>query len=462
MNKFSKLSLIALTALTLNACALFEDDAEKKLEGDRLSLYDFEKTLQSDPNTQFGMDGLEEQSTITLPDTLAGGVDDTMSLVAPWDNQFWPQVGGYPNHTMKHLAFGDAQPKRQWSTSIGRGTTKRSPLTSPPTVGDGKVFTLSTRANAQATDAKTGKVLWTKSVLKKGEDEAVIGGGTAFSGNMLYVTNGFDELLALNPNTGKIIWRTSTPDPVRGAPAAIPGRVFVTTMNNKTLGFDAANGQLLWQHSGLTGGTSILGASTPAIDKNAVITAYTSGEVYALRIENGQELWGENLSPIARAAGAAGLSDIRALPVIDKGIVYTVSNANRLAAIDMRTGTSIWQASIGSSATPWVSGNRVYVIGSQNTLIALNNENGDVIWQSALPRFEDPEDRTGVITWQGPILAGNRLMAFSSHGMAQEFNPVDGSVLRTWDIGGDVMLSPAVALRTLYMVNEGGNLSAWK
>ena len=462
MNKFNKLSLIALTALSINACAMFEDDAEKKLEGDRLSLYDFEKTLQSDPNTKFGMDGLEDQTMIALPEALSGGTDATMSLVAPWDNQFWPQVGGYPNHTMKHVAFTEAQPSRAWSTSIGRGTTKRNPLTSPPTVGDGKVFTLSTRANVQATDATTGKVIWTQSTLKKGEDEAVIGGGTAFSGSMVFVTSGFDELVALNPDTGKIIWRTTTPDPVRGAPAAIPGRVFVTTMNNKTVAYDATDGTLLWQHSGLTGGTSILGASTPAIDKNAIITAYTSGEIYALRIENGQELWGENLSPIARAAGLAGLSDIRALPVIDKNVVYTVSNANRLAAIDMRTGTPIWQASIGSSTTPWVSGNRVYVIGSQNTLIALDNANGDVIWQSALPRFEDPEDRTGVLTWQGPILAGNRLIAFSSDGQAQAFNPVDGALLRSWDTNGDIMLPPAVANRTLYTVNEGGTLSAWK
>ena len=155
-----------------------------------------------------------------------GGADTNMSLVAAWDNQFWPQVGGYPNHTMKHVAFTEAQPTRAWSTSIGRGTSKRNPLTSAPTVGDGKVFTLSTGANVQATDAKTGKVIWTQSVLKKNEDEAVIGGGTAFSGNLVFVTSGFNEVVALNPNTGKIVWRAPAPDPVRGAPAAIPGRVF--------------------------------------------------------------------------------------------------------------------------------------------------------------------------------------------------------------------------------------------
>jgi outer membrane protein assembly factor BamB len=298
--------------------------------------------------------------------------------------------------------------------------------------------------------------------VKKGEDETVIGGGIAYSGGRLYVTNGFNEILALKPDTGRILWRTETPDTLRGAPSAVPGRVFVSGMNNKTFALDSASGQILWQHSGLTGGTSVLGASTPAIDKDAIITAYTSGEVYALRIENGQELWAENLSPIARAAGQSLLTDIRALPVIDKGAVYSVSNANRMAAIDMRTGLPKWQVSIGSSQTPWVSGNRTYVIGSQSSLIALDNENGDIIWQQALPKYEDPDDREGLMVWSGPILAGNRLLAFSSEGLAIEFNPLDGSIIRRWDTDGDVMLPVAIADETLYIVTENGVVSAWK
>jgi outer membrane protein assembly factor BamB len=133
-----------------------------------------------------------------------------------------------------------------------------------------------------------------------------------------------------------------------------------------------------------------------------------------------------------------------------------------LAAIDMRTGLPKWQVSIGSSQTPWVSGNRTYVIGSQSSLIALDNENGDIIWQQALPKYEDPDDREGLMVWSGPILAGNRLLAFSSEGLAIEFNPLDGSIIRRWDTDGDVMLPVAIADETLYIVTENGVVSAWK
>jgi outer membrane protein assembly factor BamB len=457
------LSFIAL--LTLSACGtidnMFSGGEENKLEGERLSLYDFEKTLRPDGSVQFGMDS-DEQALITLPDTLKGGIDETISLNAPWENKFWPQVGGYPNHTMKHVAFNEGEPRRIWSTSIGRGSSTNTPLTSAPVIAEGMVFTLDTRSNVQATDSATGKKLWSQNILKAGEDESVLGGGIAFSGGQLFATNGFNEIVSLNPQTGKILWRTETKSPIRGAPAAVPGRLFVITMDNKTLALNASDGQILWQHSGLSGDTSLLGATTPAIDRNAVITAYSSGEIYALRIENGQELWVDNLAPIARSAGRMQLSDIRALPVVDDGMVIATSHANRISANDIRTGLPQWNAAIGSSSTPWVSGNRIYIIGLQGALISLDKASGEVIWQTALPRFEDADDREDPITWQGPLLAGNRLMAFASTGEVYDINPVDGSIIRTWDVGQDMRLPPAVAGGVLYVVDDGGTLRAFR
>lgn len=458
------ISIFALIGLTACSTATnwFGESEAPPLEGERVSLYDFEKSLQRGTNTQFGMDGLGEQTLVTLPATLTGGVDGDLRLESPWQNKFWPQTGGYPNHAMKNVALSQNALAKFWSTSIGSGAKKNIPLTAAPIVADGKVFTLDTRSTVQAVNAADGKVLWSQKVIKKGEDESVIGGGLAFSGGKVFVTNGFNEVVALNPENGSVLWRTNIEGPARAAPAAVPGRVFVVTMDNKTVALDAATGKQLWRHSGLNESAGVLGAATPAVTRDSVISAYTSGEVYALRIENGQELWGDNLAPLARTTGRMSLSDIRALPVVYENYVYAISYANRMAAIDMRTGRADWQANIGSITTPWVSGNRIFVISTENTLISLNRETGEMIWQKPLPHYEDPEDREGVIVWQGPILAGNRLLAFSSHGLAQEFDPVSGEVKREWNLDGDMTLAPAVADGTLYTVNSNGRLTAWR
>ena len=275
---------------------------------------------------------------------------------------------------------------------------------------------------------------------------------------VIFVTNGFNELLALNADNGDILWRTSTKEPVRAAPSAIPSRVFVTTMNNRTLAFDSENGDQLWSHRGLSSNSGVLGSAKPAISRDAVITAYESGEIYALQIDTGTELWSENLSPLARTAGQTILSDIQALPVIDGNIIFAASYDNRMSAINTRTGQTIWSVPLGTSSTPWLSGNRLFAIENQGTILSINKDGGQILWQTALQQTKGDD----AITWQGPYLAGNRLLAFGSHGALLSINPADGSIMNHNDFEEDIYLPPIIANSTLYAVDESGRLHAWQ
>jgi len=448
-------------SIALSACGTldyFSDKPDNKIEGDRLSINDFEKSLQSGSSTKFGMDkGESDTNTITLSN-IAGGTDTAITLDAPWTNKFWPQIGGYPNHAMKHIAFNNREPKSIWSESIGAGGTKRMPLTSAPIMADGTIFTLNNDAEIVAFDANNGDELWDHDIIKTGEDEVVIGGGLAFSGGQLFATNGFNEVIALNPKNGNILWRTDTKAPIRAAPSAMPGRVIISTMNNETIALNSKTGERLWSHRGLSSEAGLLGSSTPALTRDAVITAYSSGEIYALQIDTGLELWSVNLSPLTRISGQSSITDIRALPVVEKGIVYAASSKNRMHAIDIRTGQTTWQTALGTNTTPWISGNRLFVIDARGTLVSIDKDSGNGLWQTDLDQFDD-DDR---IQWTGPILANNRLIVIGSHGEAHDYNPQDGSFIRSWDIDKNVMLAPALANETLYLLSDSGRLRAYR
>lgn len=454
------LSLALIMALT--ACSslnIFEDEKEERIEGERMSLYHFEKTLQKDPNTQFGLDGNEGvDAGITLSAVLNGEADEAMRLDKAWTNKFWPQAGGYPNHTMRHLEFTNQMPEEIWSRSIGEGGDERMPLTSAPVVTSDTVFTLNNDSEVYAFDIDNGDLLWETEVIKSGEDEIVIGGGLGFSAGKLFVTNGFNEVIAIDANDGEILWRTETKAPVRGAPSAIPGRVIVTTLGNETIAFDTANGEKLWSHRGLSSGAGLVGATTPAIVKDAVITTYGSGEVYALQINTGLELWSENLSPLAKNAGQSNITDIHALPVVDDGYVYVTSYNNQMRSIDVRTGKTQWNIPVGGTSTPWVSGNRVFMITTQGELVSINRVSGDIMWQMALPQFEDEDDREDPITWTGPLLAGDQLIIVSTHGEIALLDPKDGQYIDSDEIGDDLRLAPAIANGSLYLVDQDGEI----
>jgi outer membrane protein assembly factor BamB len=441
MNFSRLLPLAAALTIALSGCSTFDGGGkDEKLPGKRISVLDLQKNLQ--------------------PDT---PVLDAEGFIAPtaWRNEFWPQAGGYPNHAMQNLVLNEGELTRIWRTSIGRGTVKTLPLTAQPIIVDGKAFTLDTDSHLSAFSLADGKRLWKTNVRAKEEDDAVIGGGVAYSKGRLYATTGYDELLSLSPADGKILWRAKLPTPSRAAPTVMEERVFVTTLDNRLIAFDVKDGRKLWEYAGISEAAGLVGGASPAASREIVVPAFSSGEVFALRIENGAVAWGDNLSNTRRAGGIEGISDIRGLPIIDNGMVIAISFGGRLAAIDERTGDRIWQKEIPGSETPWVAGNHLFVISSDNELVGLGRDDGSIRWVRQLPRFENEKSRKNPIFWTGPVYAGGRLIVAGTNGDIVEAKPEDGSIIRTWRAGGAVHISPVVAGGVMYVLTEDGELTAY-
>jgi len=420
---------------------VFTSDDQEPLPGERISILELQRTIEPDNDAL-----------------------DAQGLVAPepWRNEYWPQAGGYPNHTMQHLALNAGRLTKIWSTNIGSGTSTNLPLTAQPIVVDGRIFALDSKSTLTAFSIKDGKKLWRVDTSNPKEDEEAISGGISYSQGQLYVTAGYDEVLALTPESGALIWRVRIPSPARAAPTAMDGRVFVTTIDNRVLALNAADGQLLWDYTGVGESTGLVGAASPALSHEIVVPAFSSGEIFALRVENGAAAWSENLGSFRAAGGLNALSDIRGLPVVDKGVVIAISFGGRLIAIDERTGNRIWQREIGGSETPWVAGNYLFILSANNEIVALGRDNGVIRWVRALPRYKNPEDRKDAIFWTGPILAGGRLIAASTNGDIVEVSPENGDIIRTWSVSEPIAIAPIVAGETLYLLSEKGNLMAFK
>jgi outer membrane protein assembly factor BamB len=429
------LPLALCTILAVSACS--DKDDKPPLEGERISVLELQSSLE--------------------PDDAALAAE---GLVTPeqWRNEFWPQAGGYPNHSMQNLFLNNAALKRAWSADIGAGSTEDYPLTAQPVVADGKVFTLDTDAQLSAFDAANGKTVWQIDVRKKKEEDPVISGGIAFGGGVLYVTNGYDELLAVKPADGKIFWRKSIGSPSRSAPTILDQRVFVTTLDNRLLALNATDGALIWEYTGVSETAGLVGAASPAASREIVVPVFSSGEITALRVENGSVAWSDNLASTRRLGNLDSISDIKAHPVIDKGVVIGISFSDRLVAIDERSGSRVWQREIGGSNTPWVAGNHLFVLSLNNELVALGRDTGAISWVTKFPRF----DGDTPLAFTGPILAGGRLFVFGSDGRVVEAAPDTGKVVKEWDAGDSVLIAPVIAAGTLYVLTEDGTLTAYR
>lgn len=431
---YKSLIILSAASLLLSACG---DDEKPPLPGERISVLELQKSLEPDDVV------LEAQGLITPEE---------------WKNEFWPQVGGYPNHSMQNLALGPSPLKKAWSAKIGAGSTDELPLVAQPVLVDGRIYTLDTEAEVTAFDVTNGQQIWKTNVSADKDDDNVIGGGIASSGGLLYVTSGYNEVLALNPSDGSIIWRKTIPAASRAAPTVMDSRVFVTTLDGRLLALNAVDGAPLWDYTGIAEAATLVGGASPAASRDIVLPVFSSGEITALRVGNGSVAWSDNLSNVKGLGGLAEISDIKALPVIDKGIVFAISFSGRLAAIDERTGTRIWQREIGGSQTPWLAGNHMFVLSSTNQLIALGRETGAIRWINDLPRTNDGEP----MRFTGPVLAGGRLIVAGTNGTVIEVNPQDGKILTQWNAGATISLPPLIAGGTLYMLSDDGVLSAYR
>ena len=221
---------------------------------------------------------------------------------------------------------------------------------------------------------------------------------------------------------------------------------------------DSGDGRVLWEHSGVSDNASLVGAASPAANQDIVVPVFSSGEIMALRIENGSVAWTDNLSNIRGLGGLSTITDIKALPVIDKGLILAISFSGRFVAIDERTGTRVWQREISGSQTPWMAGNHIFVLSSENQLIAMGRETGSIRWITELPRFEDEDP----LVFTGPVLAGGRLILAGTDGRIIEVAPETGDILRQWDAGNTITIPPIIAGETLYLLERDGTLSAYR
>ena len=385
------------------------------------------------------------------------------ALPDAWQNVTWPQAGGFPNHSMQNLFFSPDAPKKVWSADIGRGSTNDLVLTSQPVVAAGMIFTLDTKSQLSAFKIENGKKAWSKNIKNKDEDEQVISGGIAFAKNVLYVSTGYDEVLAFNAQDGELVWRKRLPAPSRAAPTILGNKVFVSTIDSRLLALNAANGTGVWEYTGISEATALLGAASPAANNEIVVPVFSSGEVTALRAENGSVAWSDNLANVRRyGGGLESLADIKAMPIIDRGMVIVISAGGKLAAINETTGERIWERDISGSQTPWVSGNHVYVVSTENQVIAFSALDGSIFWITQLPQYKNAKNKTGKVHWTGPIMASGRLVVAGSNGRLAEIEPHKGGIIRMNKTKKSFQIAPIIANNMLFLLAEDGTLIAYK
>jgi outer membrane protein assembly factor BamB len=437
----------------------FSGAKKSKIRGERISVLSAEQTVKVDPDMA--------KTKVALP--------------PPYQNDAWPEPGGYAANAMYHLK-ADGQLTTAWQADAGKGSDDDSRLTAPPIVAGGRVFVLDAAAHVFAFNAKDGQALWDKDLAPTGERDTILfgtlpgfgmfgedmsidpskgfGGGVSFDDGKLFVSTGFGSVIALDAASGRQLWKSELGIPIVNAPVANGGRVFVSSQDNHFYSLAEKDGRTLWDHQGITESAGILESTSAAVSGDYVIVPYTSGELFALRVDDGRPTWNDMLTRSGNVTALSELDDIAGRPVIDRDMVFAISHSGIMVAINLNTGDRAWSRDVGGIQTPWVAGDFVYVLTTDGQVLCLARKDGRVKWIHQLTRWQDLENKDGLITWSGPVLVSDRLVLASSDGYAVSLSPYTGELLGKITIPDGTFISPIVADGTLYFLTNSAQLVA--
>lgn len=439
-----RLLAITIATLSLAGCetlgSLFDfDGPEERLEGERISVMSLESSLEPDPRL----------------------ADLQVRLPRPYENEEWPQAGGYPGHAMHHLALSET-PRVVWRADIGSGSDRDQRIPGQPVVGGGRLYAMDARSRVSAFDLANGNRIWSVDLTPREENAGAIGGGIAFDRGRVFAATAYGEAVALDAATGATLWREKLTAPARVPPTVDGNLVFVVGHDNQIVALDGDSGRTVWSYTSVAEGAGIVGAGNPAVEGGIVVAPFSSGDLVALREDSGRVAWTDSLIRAQRLSSVATINDIAGSPVIDRGRVYAISHSGRMVALDLRTGDRIWEQSIGGVQAPWVAGDFLFAITIDADLVCLSRRDGRIRWVRPLQRWERPKERKGPIIWYGPILASDRLVVVSNRGRALSVSPYTGEILGGVELPTGASRAPVVAGGMLFILTDGASIVAMK
>lgn len=280
---------------------------------------------------------------------------------------------------------------RLWSEKIGQGAEDKA-LKLIPAFSGSRVFAASADGKVKAFESATGRRLWEVNIedfysaqeqkvsFSKASDS--ITGGVGVGEGLVMVGSAAGELIAINQSDGSLAWRAITSSEILSPPQALNDLVVAQTIDGKVSGYNALDGERLWQYQTSIPSLTLRGTSTLLLGEY-VIAGFANGRIAALDPVRGLA------SVDQRIAAATGKSDLERLIDIDGSMVqrgsqlFAATYQGNIVAMNLAANGRIMWAKETSSISGLGSGfGNVYLATADSELNAYGMDDGRDIWDT--------------------------------------------------------------------------------
>jgi len=282
-----------------------------------------------------------------------------------------------------------------------------------PTWDSGRVYALGAVGDFRCLDAKTGKVLWSKNILKDNGASNLQWGMAAsplvVDEKVIVLPGGSSgSIVAYNKVTGTPVWKVLKDQAAYSSPALVTlaGRRQVLVMTgSRAVGINPSDGELLWEYPWSTY-QGISAAQPIVVDHNHVFISAGYGKGAALL-----EVNDTSDGMMARAVWENNsMKNKFNSSVLHEGFIYGLDEGI-LTCIDASTGERKWKGGrYGYGQVMLASGHLI-----------ITSDDGDVVLVKATPSGHNEFARFHAVegkTWNCPAISGGLLLVRNQTEMA--------------------------------------------
>jgi outer membrane protein assembly factor BamB len=321
---------------------------------------------------------------------------------------------------------------------------RRSERSAP--VNDGKIIYQGNSIDSfVAVDSETGNILWRFPIRNGAESGAVV------DGNGVYFGASDGQVYGLNKTTGKPIWTFPTRVENLATPLVSEGIVYVLSGNNVVYALDAKTGKQLWLYNrGDVSSLSIRGGTRPTLYKGTLYTGFSDGYLTALNPRDGSLYWERKLATHLRFV------DVDATPVVDDDYIWVSSFDGALFCLSRTDGQVVWRLDEGGAVPVTIQGDNLYYASLNHAVYALNKKTGAQRWKHSY------EETYGVPTQ--PVLYRGLVVFGTSNGDLIALSELNGNKVASYRPGSGIFATPLLNSKDgeVFVFSNQANLHALK
>ena len=336
--------------------------------------------------------------------------------------------------------------KRAWKTNIGADADFLRVALRP--MGDGnRIYAASVNGNVVALDAQRGKQVWRNKL------DIDLSSGPGVGEGLVVVVSADGYVVALAADDGTERWRAYISGESLATPLVHEEWVVVQAVDNKLTALSVFDGSERWTVEQSTPALTMRGSTSPMQVGQTVVTGFDNGRVMAVNLSSGDVEWDSMLAPPSGRSDLDRLSDIDGDIAVVGQDIYASGYQGRIASLAAESGQVLWARELSTYQGVSADWNSVYSTLDNGELVALNRNSGTEIWrQNALLRREP----TVPVSFRTTVAVGDL------DGYLHFFSNVDGEPVARVRAGKSAIVStPLVMADRLFVQSDDGSVSAW-